>query len=149
MNVVRRHGSLTANLKALDASQSTFMVKHDGPQISVETTFPLVHPMCQGMGGSITSGGTMPGLTVELPDQHQCILNSTRQETWLLGGAWDDTNTTHVEMFLDLYVGLSRTVQGDVRKYINIAPDFNLHFFICTPTVYWFDDDNFGQPRYA
>jgi len=86
-------------------------------------------------------------ISAEMPDQHQYLFNSTRQEDWLLGTSWDDTD--YYTYWLQFYAtdgsGLNKSFR--VSKYMNIAPDFNLHFFVCTPTVYYSHD--LGQPKYV
>lgn len=81
-------------------------------------------------------------LACELTDQNPYLFNGTRQETWRTGSAFDDSH--RVTYSLQKYVSGAATWKKEVHHHFyNIAPDFNLHFFVCTPTVYW--SSNLGQ----
>lgn len=148
VKAARRHGLIGANDATLDTNPIALTAGNGAVQTHVEYAYPLMHSTRGGMGLTSTHSEIMPSLTFEVPDQHQCVLNTTRQSDWLLGSSFDDTRTTHLEYFADIRVDGGNDLLGDLRLYMNIAPDFNLHFFVCTPTVYWFDSDNFGQPKY-
>lgn len=79
-----------------------------------------------------------PSCLFEATDQHAAVFNTTRQEQWLRGTSVDDTYNEHYEV-------LTTATPSDfeythVVRACNIAPDFNLHFFVCTPTVYYCTD---------
>jgi hypothetical protein len=79
----------------------------------------------------------------ELVDQHQYLFYSTRQEQWLLGSSWDDTDENNYRVAVEGSTYSATNTGALAYKYYNIAPDFNLHFFVCTPTVYF--SDNLGD----
>jgi hypothetical protein len=85
-------------------------------------------------------------LSAELPDQHIYLYNSTRQESWLRGSEWDDTYYNSYRLSIQGPTVATYNRGATVEKYMNIAPDFNVHFFLCTPTVYY--STTLGQGAY-
>jgi hypothetical protein len=114
-------------------------------QISAETLHGL--RLAPGTAGqTITHMGNCPVMSAELTDQHQYMFNVTRQENWLRGTSADDTSEVVYQFEMDTYAGSDINKTLTATKHMNIAPDFNLHFFVCTPTVYY--SGLLGQAKY-
>jgi len=102
-----------------------------------------MHAIRQGVGcggNVITDTAQCPVISAELTDQHQYLFNNTRQENWLRGSSADDTDNNTYQLQVSGSMGSDNYKLKLLNKYMNIAPDFNLHFFICTPTVYYSPD---------
>ena len=107
---------------------------------TLQTAASTIHSMPLSTGTTacvLSSGAQCPVLSGEMTDQHQYLFNLTRQENWLRGTSIDDSNqlTYQFELQYVVVANAARTIQLD--KYINISADFNLHFFVCTPSVYF------------
>lgn len=116
--------------------------------IDQNTSAVTVHSAVMGNGASgtaMTNIENCPVLSAELPDQHQYLFNVTRQEDWLRGTSTDDSNRHTYLVDAKGYIASDTYKAVSLEKYMNIAPDFNLHFFVCTPTVYY--SSSLGQAK--
>lgn len=86
-------------------------------------------------------------LHVEVPSRTPYLFSSTRQEDWYLGEPWDLSSVNTVEVRYTLPTSPTISAVQCVKKYVNIGTDFNLHFFISTPIVYYSED--FRQSKYV
>lgn len=97
-------------------------------------------------GMALTKTPTGGVLHIETPSRTRHLFNSTRQEDWLRGTTWDDSDTDSVALELSYATGdeLSQLIRVD--RYMNIGTDFNLHFFVGVPIVR--ANTVLGKPKY-
>lgn len=89
-----------------------------------------------GAGVVLTNYEGQPGLSAELPQMipYKFYINSF--PTWNKGSSTDKSNA-------DLYKFIVKTNDNDanndmaLERYVAIGSDFNAHFFLCVPTVYY------------
>lgn len=132
--ISRRLGTIPDNSDTFIGSKTLW-----GTLTSQQTTVQLV---AQERQSEDTTKGVFknnfsitPSVTFEATDQHSALFYQTRQEIWLRGSATDDSNTEYFNVDYNGYYSANDRSVRLVRSCC-IAPDFNLHFFVCTPTVY-------------
>ncbi len=99
-------------------------------------------------GMSVTNQLTQAGVTVQVPMYNKYTFESadyTRASTY---GTYDDATKSQFSYHMAL-IGSAASVQpttpnANIRifKYAAIGTDFNLHFFLNTPTVYIYNSSN-------
>jgi hypothetical protein len=87
-------------------------------------------------GIALTNYEGQPGLSCEMPFMIPYKFFINNYENWLLGQAADKSNADSYKIILrgnDL--ALSQEMR--MERYCSIGTDFNAHFFLCVPTVYY------------
>lgn len=114
-------------------------------QICTEYSYDRNHFTGQpGMAMANPSIGEV--LHVEVAPKSTYLFQTTKQEDWLVGNSWDETDvfSGHLELTTNMSTPLNEILRVDKR--VNIGTDFNLHFFISTPLIYY--STALGQPKY-
>jgi len=139
MKLNRIFGLITANDDKTIGELNAGPTYTDTPQVANSKMHSIRY--APGTGAAVlTNGSACPVLSGEMTDQHQYLFNVTRQEYWLRGSSVDDSDDIIYQLEVNYGVlGNSQKV-AQFDKYMNISPDFNLHFFVCTPTVYYSPD---------
>lgn len=88
-------------------------------------------------GETQTDLSSMNNIIVETTDQHRNMLRTTRQESWLRGSTWDDSADHSYKLLCENNLSSATGTTYAIERHCNIAPDFNCHFFVCTPTIYY------------
>jgi len=84
-------------------------------------------------------------LHTEAESRSRFLFTSTRQEDWLIGDAKDDSDYDYLKVYASFAPNTTSGLQY-VDKFVNIGPDFNLHFFVNTPIMY--HNTALGQVKY-
>lgn len=86
-----------------------------------------------GMARARASTGNT--LHVEAESRSRHLFTSNRQEDWLLGDSKDNSDLDFLKVYVDLKSSKGMGLLH-IDKFVNIGPDFNLHFFVNTPILY-------------
>jgi len=95
-------------------------------------------------GIAMTNCVNQSSLTVELPMMTGAICMYNKQDDWLLGDSEDESDYDNYA--ISVLVDETTTNLGHIERYINIGTDFNLHFFLGCPEVYY--SSSMGQLKY-
>lgn len=102
-------------------------------QTSVETAYEYRITGQTGMARANRATGNI--LHVEAESRTRHLFTNTRQEDWLLGDSKDGSDSDYLKVYVDFNAELAMDLIH-IDKYVNIGPDFNLHFFLNTPVLY-------------
>lgn len=141
----RYEQSLGANSPYTVGSSGFTYDPSEGSQTTNESAFSYDQHIPFGGGGiAIADDGGV--LSAEVPSRTHCLFNTTRQENWLLGTSYDDSDRDLL-VCNRYYTRESSTYTPlCTSKYFNIGTDFNLHFFVNVPIVYY--NENLGADKY-
>jgi hypothetical protein len=96
-----------------------------------------------GAGASaVTATRTQTGLSFEAPyySAYNFSMNTlTNNTTGPNTLSYDSSNIFGIYSFVDgTNSGATNLSQVSVKKFASIAPDWNVHFFVATPTLYFY-----------
>lgn len=142
----RYEQSLAANSAYTVGSNGYTYNPSENSQGTNEAAFSYHQHIPYGGGGiAIADEGGV--LSAEVSSRTHCLFNTTRQENWLLGTSHDDSDRDLL-VYNRYYIrGGSTYTPLCTSKYFNIGTDFNLHFFINVPVVYY--NENLGAEKYV
>lgn len=141
-------GRARSQVGSQSAVQVTYIDEYqdetDSPQLAYDRNMYSYFMDSDGCGVAMTNCVNQSSLTAELPMMTGAICSYNKQEDWLLGNVED-------ESYKDTYnlgIAIPETHEGygTLVKMVNIGTDFNLHFFLGCPEVYY--DTSLGQGKY-
>lgn len=89
-----------------------------------------------GAGVALTNYEGQPGLSAELPMMIPFKFYINNFYTWAVGSSTDKSNADLYKFIVRNNDHVSDNDQA-VERYCSIGTDFNAHFFLCVPTVYY------------
>lgn len=97
-------------------------------------------PDSRGASGmALTNGYTQTGVSAEMPMMTNYRFQSTNPEYWTAGFSYDGSlyDTYRVSIRLNPTLENGKTYHRQLDRYVSIGTDFNLHFFLSVPPVYY------------
>jgi len=121
-----------------------FQIRGGAAQTNEQRDFASKRWLAGAGGAALTNCHNQSSLTVEMPMMTGAVCMYNNQADWLIGNSEDES---HINTYTLTVVRDDQYDQfGAVARYVNIGTDFNLHFFLGCPEVYYTPD--LAQEKY-
>lgn len=129
--------SLTANSQYMEGVTSVVITSTPG---TYSTSKRLVRSVATYFGASglaYNNQNTQTGISVEMPMMTNRKFYYCNAQTALVGNTYDGSNSDSYQISMLTHPTASTSTFGAVQRFVSAGTDFNLHFFLNAPTLYY------------